>query len=85
MKKLISTFKALGSDRRLAILQLLNSGQCPVGELSRKLGIANSTASYHLRKLYREGYIEAQRRKNETWYSVPKRIRQLRLFRQIVG
>ena len=62
--KYADMFSAMGTDRRLRIMQLLLSahpGGLVVGEIQEALGIPNSTLSHHLDKLKNEGLINVRR------------------------
>ncbi|CAN5482404.1 hypothetical protein BH24ACT7_BH24ACT7_21300 [soil metagenome] len=52
---LVDTVKALGDERRLRILYLLNEGPLTLAELVEKLDLAKSTAHHHLRTLRTAG------------------------------
>jgi DNA-binding transcriptional ArsR family regulator len=57
-------FAALGSDVRLQILRcLVRAGikGLPVGEIQKRVGIAASTLSHHVRALVQAGVLEQQR------------------------
>lgn len=61
-----STFEVLAEPRRRQILDLLRTGERPVGELVDHLTLAQPTVSKHLRVLREVGLVEvrvdAQRR-----------------------
>ena len=62
--KYADMFSAMGTERRLRIMQLLLSahpGGLVVGEIQEALGIPNSTLSHHLDKLKNEGLINVRR------------------------
>ncbi len=61
-----SAFAVLAEPNRRAILSLLASSECSVGEIERRLGMPQPTVSKHLRVLREAGFVEsavdAQRR-----------------------
>lgn len=61
-----STFEALAEPRRRQILDLLRTGERPVGELVEHLTLTQPTVSKHLRVLREAGLVDvrtdAQRR-----------------------
>lgn len=62
MQILADFFRALGSERRLAIWVHLNeSGSACVLDLASELGISEEATSKHLKKLVRVGLIEQNR------------------------
>jgi ArsR family transcriptional regulator len=79
----VAVFKALANESRLKILRLMRepdkhfgpapngqcrSGQVCVGEIQKKLGLSQSTASQYLAQLQQAGLIEAQRCCQWTFY-----------------
>jgi len=69
-KDLIKMFKALSSDVRFNIVQLLNNQNLCVGALSRKLNISQASVSQHLRILKDAELMDAKRIGNFTHYKV---------------
>jgi DNA-binding transcriptional ArsR family regulator len=61
-----TVFQALGVPRRLEILDLLRSGERPVGDLVDQLGVSQPAVSKHLKILKEAGLVDvradAQRR-----------------------
>ncbi len=61
-----TTFEALAESRRREILDLLRTGERPVGELVERLALTQPAVSKHLRVLREVGLVEvrqdAQRR-----------------------
>lgn len=55
-------FEALADDRRLAILRVLASGEKCVCDVSAALGISDSLASHHLKKLREAGLVRTRRK-----------------------
>jgi len=62
--------KLLGHPHRLMILCELNQGECSVGELSAKIGIAQSPLSQHLARMRHEGVVSARREAQTVYYSL---------------
>src|SRR5687767_5436170 len=55
---LATVTKALGSDRRLAILDLLGANTCSVLEIAEALDLPQSTATQHINILENAGLIK---------------------------
>jgi len=81
--KIVNSLKALGSERRISIINHIKSRDRTMLEISRLLKISDSTASYHLRKLVREEYLTVERHGKETRFSLSPRLRESKLLRQI--
>ena len=62
--------KLLGHPHRLMILCELNLGECSVGELSEKIGIAQSPLSQHLARMRHEGVVISRREAQTVYYSL---------------
>ena len=62
----LTAFQALAEPQRFAIVELLLSGERPVGELVERLGVSQPAVSKHLRILKDAGVVssrpDAQRR-----------------------
>jgi DNA-binding transcriptional ArsR family regulator len=54
------TLQALGDPSRQAILDLLRSGERPVGDLVAHLGLSQPAVSKHLRVLREAGVVEVR-------------------------
>jgi len=65
--------KLLGHPHRLMILCELNQGECSVGELSDKIGIAQSPLSQHLARMRHEGVVTSRREAQTVYYSLAGR------------
>jgi DNA-binding transcriptional ArsR family regulator len=52
------------------ILCELNQGECSVGELSEKIGIAQSPLSQHLARMRHEGVVTSRREAQTVYYSL---------------
>jgi len=71
MKDVVKTFKAIADESRLRILGMLKGKSLCVCEIAEVLGLAQSTASRHLKVLEDSGLVD--RRKGGLWveYSLP--------------
>ncbi|QMU58323.1 MAG: metalloregulator ArsR/SmtB family transcription factor [Boseongicola sp.] len=59
-----STFSALGSEQRLAVLRcLVRAGPdgLPIGELGKRTGVTGSTLTHHMKLLSAAGLVRQQR------------------------
>lgn len=63
-------FKALCDPKRLAILQLLRSGEKCACVLMEQLGMGQSAVSYHMRILCRSGIVTSRQEGKWTHYSI---------------
>ena len=59
--------RALANERRLAIMSALGRGEHAVGELGRRIGLAQSAVSQHLARLRGAGLV-SRRRQGQTIY-----------------
>jgi DNA-binding transcriptional ArsR family regulator len=55
-----STLQALAEPHRMAILDMLREGECPVGEIASRLGQSQPGISKHLRVLRDAGLVMAR-------------------------
>ncbi|MEM8734907.1 MAG: metalloregulator ArsR/SmtB family transcription factor [Planctomycetota bacterium] len=62
--------KALAHPVRLRMIQLLLSGQFPVGEIAADCEIPDNVASEHLRLLQRCGFLISERDGRRVYYQV---------------
>ncbi len=53
--------KALANESRLMIVDRLSSGECSAGELTRMIGLDQTTVSKHLAVLRANGIVEDRR------------------------
>ena len=76
-------FQALAHPTRIAILELLGSGELSSGALIEKLGIEQSNLSQHLAILRAKQIVTTRKAGNQVFYSVrdPKINEVLRLMR----
>lgn len=58
-EKIAKTFKALCDVKRIAILELLKSGEKCACEITEELNIAQSALSYHMKILCESGIVES--------------------------
>lgn len=65
-------FKALCDEKRLMILQLLQSGEKCACVLMEKTGIAQSALSYHMKILCESGIVESRQEGKWTHYYISK-------------
>lgn len=67
-------FRALGSDRRLRIIELLSQREYIEKELITELGICAAAVSKHIHQLLYAGFITGQRNGMEVRFSLSKSI-----------
>lgn len=60
--EMAKTFHAMGDSTRLAILQRLAKGDCPVGQLSQGSSMALPSFLHHLKVLEEAGLIRTEKR-----------------------
>jgi len=72
MKHLLPYFKALCEEHRLEIIGLLLEREHCVCELIEKLGLSQSTVSYHVKSLSDMELIKCRYIKNSTFCSLDK-------------
>jgi DNA-binding transcriptional ArsR family regulator len=60
--------RALGNERRLAILCQLTEGERSVGEIQPLVGLSQSALSQHLAVLREEGIVATRRVGQTIWY-----------------
>jgi ArsR family transcriptional regulator len=65
-------FKALCDEKRLRILDLLQSGEKCVCALNEELGLPQSTLSYHMKILCESGVVEGRQEGKWTHYRISK-------------
>jgi DNA-binding transcriptional ArsR family regulator len=65
-------FKAFGDPTRLRILALLASGELTVNEITRKIGLSQSTISRHLGVLRDAAVVTDRRDGQQVYYSLNK-------------
>ncbi len=63
-------FGALADETRIRIIKLLSRGEQRVDDLTRSLGIPQSTVSHHLRVLKEAGLVHAEKRGRSVHYSI---------------
>jgi len=62
--------KALANEARLKIVDRLAKGECSVGELTRFVGLDQSTVSKHLSMLRAHGIVRDRRDGNVVYYEL---------------
>ena len=63
-------FKALSDPRRVRIVKLLQGGEKCACELIEKMGMPQSTLSYHMKVLCRSGIVKRREEGKWTYYRV---------------
>ena len=63
-------FQALANPTRIAILELLGSGEASAGELIEKLGMEQANISQHLAVLRARQLVVKRKAGNQVFYSV---------------
>lgn len=58
------------SQARFLIVSRLLDGQCSVGELSKALGMQQSSVSQHLSRLRKAGTVQTRREHRQVFYSL---------------
>jgi len=74
-EKIVIALSALAQESRLSIFSLLMEGdiQLPAGEISEKLDIPPTTASFHLSQLKSAGLVESERVGRSILYGANKK------------
>lgn len=72
--KFIDVLKALADDNRLVIMCYLQTGSRCVCEIEQILPISQSATSKHLNKLRMAGLINAEKRGQWVYYSIPDKV-----------
>lgn len=72
--KYIDVLKALADYNRLAIMCYLENGTKCVCEIEQILSISQSATSKHLNKLRMVGLIEAEKKAQWVYYSIPEKV-----------
>ena len=70
LKKLAEYHKALGDEKRLGILKLLDFREMCVCELTAALGMSQPNLTHHIKKLASAGLVESERRGKWVYYSL---------------
>lgn len=65
-----STFEVLAEPRRRQILDLLRTGEKPVGELVEHLDLTQPAVSKHLRVLRESGLVTVRQDAQRRWYQL---------------
>lgn len=74
----IDTFEALADRTRRRIVESLQSGEKPVGEIVKRSGIHQSGVSRHLRILQEAGFVAVRPEGQQRFYSLrPEPFREL--------
>jgi len=85
MRRLSTVFKALGDQKRLSILDLINVREMCVCEIMAALKVTQPTASHHLGILERAGLVKERREGRWVFYSLtsPEIIRLVELAERL--
>ncbi len=70
LERAATLFHALSDSTRLAVLEMLRSGERCVCELQDELGAAQSRLSFHLRVLKDAGLVADRREGRWSYYSI---------------
>lgn len=70
MTAISDTYKALGDESRLRVLQILSHGAFNVQELTSILGISQSTISHHLKTLMSVSLVSSHKEGTWAYYSL---------------
>jgi len=77
-KEIAQLIKALSTEKRVEIIQLLKQGPCCVGVIAKRLGISEPATSQHLHLLKSLGLVEDRRRGFYTHYCLcPDKLNEL--------
>lgn len=63
-----STFEVLAEPNRRRILDLLRTGEHPVGDLVTQLAVSQPAVSKHLKVLREAGLVEVRHEAQRRWY-----------------
>ena len=78
MKMNIDTFETLADRTRRRIVESLQSGEKPVGEIVKRSGIHQSGVSRHLRILHEAGFVSVRPEGQQRFYALrPEPFREL--------
>lgn len=72
-KQIADTFKALSDEKRIDILQLLQSGEQCACVLLEKLNLTQSGLSYHMKILTNSQIIESRQEGKWTYYKISEK------------
>lgn len=70
MEVVAARFRALGEPLRLRILQVLEPGEAPAGEIAERVGANQSNVSRHLQNLHDAGLVGRRREGINIVYSI---------------
>jgi biotin operon repressor len=79
LKESTNIFKALGDSSRLLIIDILREKPCYVEELAERLNLAESTVSFHLKKLEAGGLVKRVKEQYYVTFHLNKKIFSLTL------
>ena len=72
-EKNAKVFKAFCDEKRLAIIELLQNGEQCVCVLSDKMGMGQSSLSYHMKILCESGVVESRQEGKWSYYYLSER------------
>ena len=77
---------ALGNEKRLQILWLLQDGERSVGELATEIGISTPNVSQHLRVLRTQGAVLERKEGQQVYYRIANKkfMQGCRLIRESI-
>jgi DNA-binding transcriptional ArsR family regulator len=70
-------YKALGDEKRLALLRLLRRGPTSLGDASREVGLSKSTTHHHLAILRQAGLVLIRDDEEKSYSVRPERAGEL--------
>ena len=65
-----SLLRALGNERRLALMFYMLQGERPVGDFEALVGLSQSALSQYLALLHRKGLVKRRRVRQNVFYSI---------------
>lgn len=67
---ILEMLKALADESRLALLRILQQGECNVGDLAAKLSLTEPTVSHHLARLRETGLVSLRMEGTQRFYRI---------------
>lgn len=76
MKEWTKIFKGLANENRLKILHILaKTGELPVHEISKKIGLGVKPTSKHLIILSNLSFLQNEGKRGSVWYRISPELR----------
>lgn len=72
MKNIVNSFRAMGEDTRVKIIQMLLEEEMCICELMVKLNLSQSAVSHHVKILKQADLVNDRRNGKWTFYSIDK-------------